>query len=118
MADLTNTQTGIIPPTPPVVLGGQELYDFIMGAIEPDLLSTNVGSLVQKYANQTDAEREERAVRYRNAFDEYERRLQQYQKEWDEQLRTYKRLAISYIEHESQNDESAQLEEIESSFDV
>jgi hypothetical protein len=114
---MTDTHmTAGIPPTPPPVLRGQELYDLIMGQIEPDLLSVNVDGLAARYVQQTPEERSERAQRYRNAFSEYERRLTEYQRQWDEQLRTYKRLAIAYIEHQAQSGEVTDLQSIESSL--
>lgn len=116
MADDTNTSFTGVPPVPPPVLSGQELYDTIMRDIEPDLLSSNVETLAVAYETQSPEEKAERADRYRQAFAEYERRLAQYQLQWDMQLSAYKRQAISYIEHQSQSNEAAELQNIESSI--
>ena len=89
-----------------------------MGSIEPDLLSTNVENLAAKYETQTPEERDADAERYRSAFDEYERQFAEYQQQWDRQLNTYKHQAVLYIEHESQEEETSQLQTLESSFDT
>ena len=116
MSDEPNSVSTGNPPMPPPVMNGQELYDRIMGQIEPDLLSTSVDTLTEKYAQESPEERAVRSQRYRAALTAYEAQLATYQQQWDEQLRTYKRQAIAYIEHQTQTNESPQLEDIESSF--
>ncbi len=52
-----------LPKTfPPEILSDpKKFYDFIMGAIEPDLLTENIATLDEKYEGETE---EDRAIRY------------------------------------------------------
>lgn len=62
-------------PTPtqalPEQFSAEWLYDFLMGLIEPDLTSANIGSLDAKYAGETAQEKKEREKRYDAAFVTY-----------------------------------------------
>lgn len=52
-----------LPETlPPEILSDpKKFYDFVMGAIEPDLLTEKIHTLDEKYAGETE---EDRAIRY------------------------------------------------------
>lgn len=54
------------------LLTGQEVYDSIMASIEPDLVSTQLPLLTEKYANETDDEKTARMARYEAAFAKYD----------------------------------------------
>ncbi len=112
----TNTNPSIDPPTPPAVLGGAELYDTIMAQIEPELLSDKLP--ISRAALESDdaAERAARAARYQAAFEEYDRRFAQYCDKWNEELHSYKRQAVAYIEAAAQATDDAELSSIESSL--
>ena len=101
---------------PPPVLSGQELYDQIMGTIEPELLSANLPNLSKQYADEPAEGRATRAKRYQAAFDEYDRRFARYCDQWNAQLHTYKRHAIQYIEHQARNGETQDMQSMESSL--
>jgi hypothetical protein len=112
----TNINSSIDPPAPPAVLGGVELYDTIMGQIEPELLSSNLPFSADKFQDEDLEQRAERARRYQAAFDEYDRRFAQYCDTWNEELHSYKRQAVAYIEAAAQTNDDAQLSSIESSL--
>jgi hypothetical protein len=114
MANDTNTQ--IDPPMPPAVLSGAALYDAIMGQIEPELVSANLPFAADAFAQETAEQRAERARRYQAAFDEYDRRFEMHITQWDEQLRTYKRHAMSYIEGQARGEDNNEIASIESSI--
>jgi len=103
-------------PKPPRVLSATEMYDALMGEIEPDLVSHNVLTLTEKYKEESPEERAKRAERYTNAFAAYEERLRRYQEEWNMQLKTFKRLAVSYIEGKDRAGESPDIEHLETSL--
>jgi hypothetical protein len=67
--------------TPPSLKPGAELYDSIMSAIEPDLVSTAIPHLRTKYRGESPADRRTRADRYLSALEEYERRFRMIQRE-------------------------------------
>ncbi len=51
---------------------GQEIYDRIMGEIEPDLTSEGRKTLPEKYKTETPQERALRKVRYERALERYD----------------------------------------------
>ncbi len=114
MADLTNTHTDA--PFPPAVRSGAELYDSIMGAIEPELVSSKLPFAADAFAAETPEQRAERAQRYQAAFDEYDRRFAAYQDQWNQELRTYKRHAMTFIEEKAQAEDENAMASIESSL--
>lgn len=114
MADQTTLQADA--PFPPPVLSGKELYDSIMGPIEPELLSENLPFAPNAFAGETPEQRAERTQRYASAFEEYDRRFAAHAAQWNEQLRSYKRHAMEYIEGKVRGGEEGELQTIESSF--
>ncbi len=114
MADQTNTH--IDPPFPPAVLSGAELYDSIMGQIEPELVSAKLPFSPDLFAAESPEQRAARAERYQAAFDEFDRRFAAYQDQWNEELRTYKRHAMTFIEEKADAEEQNTMASIESSL--
>lgn len=108
--------TSYVGITPPPVLSGTELYDSIMGDIEPELLSANLPLLKDAYANETPDERAARAARYQAAYAEYDARFAKNCNDWNKQLHAYKRHALHNVESRVQTKESAELSSLESSL--
>ncbi len=52
--------------------GGPEIYDALMGKIDPDLLTVNVSHLDEKYAGETPEQKQTRLQRYRTAYEAYD----------------------------------------------
>lgn len=102
--------------TPPPILSGTELYDSIMGEIEPELLSANLPLLKEAYTNEAPDERAARAARYEAAYAEYDVRFAKNCADWNEQLHAYKRHALRNVESHVQNAEAVELTSIESSL--
>lgn len=74
-----------VPPTDPAaavaagedeLMTGEQIYDQIMGEIEPDLTSALYPTLAEKYANETEEEKQTRMDRYEKAFAEYDVRYE------------------------------------------
>lgn len=106
------TQTGGIP-LPPAIPGGEEVYDRIMGAIEPELVTAVLPTLADKYANETQAERDARMERYKAAFIKYETEHQKFLMSQEGQVRSYKRGVMSVVEERAGGGEANQLNNIE-----
>ncbi len=51
----------------------EKLYDHFMSQIEPDLMTLMIPTLKTRYARETAEEAAERKVRYKKAFEEYDR---------------------------------------------
>ena len=52
----------------------EDIYDYLMQEIEPDLVTSNAQSLEEKYADESAEEQEQRFLRYRKAFAEYKQK--------------------------------------------
>ena len=56
----------------------EKLYNHFMSQIEPDLMTIMIPTLKIRYAQETPAEAGERKLRYKKAFEEYDRRYTRY----------------------------------------
>lgn len=92
---------------------GPELYDRIMGAIEPELMSGSVGGLKAKYAGETPEEKEVRAKRYAKAYAEYDEQYAQYQLKRDSSMLRYKAQALQSLEASSKKVEENEMSDLE-----
>ncbi len=72
----TPTQQAVYTPT------AQEIYDMIMGAIEPELLSDMLPALDLLYVNETVEEKEARLAWYDIAFETYDARYTKFMEGW------------------------------------
>lgn len=99
-------------PFPPHIPGGEEVYNDIMGKIEPELTTKNMPVLAAKYANETQEERTARMGRYKKAFLAYEKAYNAFLSAQEGTLRSYKRSLMSAVEKRSSGDSEA-LESIE-----
>lgn len=75
-----------------------DVYDQIMGGIEPELVSTGIPSLTTKYKNETPQQATARAARYAKAFAEYDKQFQDYVTALDAKVHTYQRDALASAE--------------------
>jgi hypothetical protein len=103
-------------PTPPKIEHGRAMYDSIMGNIEPDLLSTALPMLKEKYKNETPEQKEARRKRYNAAFKKYHETFVTYLADLDARIHRYQREAMRSIEERSRGLEEKQLEEMEASL--
>lgn len=86
-------------PVPPPIPGGRELYDTLMGAIEPELTTAGLATLAAKYADETRDQKAGRAKRYNAAFEEYAKRFDAYNADWLSQFSAFQRQALKTVEH-------------------
>lgn len=100
----------------PPVQKGDEVYDRIMGEIEPELISTSLPTLDQKYKNETPAEGAARQEKYKKAFEEYDKRYQEFCQTRDTNLHSYQRKAMASLEKDAQTEENNKLDDIESAI--
>ncbi|MFA6259495.1 MAG: hypothetical protein WCX29_02700 [Candidatus Peribacteraceae bacterium] len=103
-------------PEPPKIPSAQELYDLLMAAIEPELTSSQVPSLKQKYAQESKEERKRRMERYRKAYIAYREALDTYTAQLNTQAQAYRRAAFAYAEERDAHKEQLQLKELETAF--
>ncbi|MBU0458301.1 hypothetical protein KJ652_05680 [Patescibacteria group bacterium] len=104
------------PLKKPLILSGQEIYDLIMGGIEPELLSGNLDSLSQQHEGETPQTKAERMQRYTNAFKEYKEQYEKYMEKLHTEVEEYKKAAMKYIETLTDKKEDSALEDLESAI--
>lgn len=113
MADQNPQTTGVQVPQ---ILQGQQVYDNIMGRIEPELTTTTVKTLKEKYKDETPEQAKERAKRYSAAFAEYDKQYQEYKLNLERSMHQFQRGLGTHFEQKSRNDESGQMSTIEAAF--
>ena len=76
---------------------GAEVYDQIMGAMEPELTNAERGGLEEKYKNETPEEREARYTRYEAAYQEYDRQFALWQNQQQSSIHTFKQIGRAHV---------------------
>lgn len=109
------TQDGSMP-APPQILGGTEIYDQIMGQIEPELTSTERPLLVEKYKDETPEEAKDRAERYSKALAEYEKQYQEYMTGMESKIRSFGVGVMRSVENEDKAGDTQNLTDLEKSI--
>jgi hypothetical protein len=119
MADPTHStgsgQTFTLP-TPPTIQTGREIYDSIMGQIEPELVSHSLPLLHTKYKNETEEEKKARGERYRLAFIRYYKMFAVYLADMHTRMHRYQQDAMRSIEAISHSDDDRKLEDLAASL--
>lgn len=86
------------PPAPPAIPTGQELFDALMGHIEPELVSSQTKTLEKTYKDETPAEHATRMKRYDLAFERYDTAYREYMATLEAQVGRYRRSALEHAE--------------------
>lgn len=102
----------------PVLPTGQEIFDTIMGGIEPELVSGNEAALAATYANETPDQKQERMARYQSAFETYDVRYKEYCDTMNAQVNAYRHDALRMAEGKSHDEETGALRSLEASFEA
>ena len=86
------------PPAPPKIPTGRELYDALMGHIEPELVTDASKLLDEKYKDETPEHHAARMKRYDLAFERYEESYREYMATLDAQVVRYRHQAFAHTE--------------------
>lgn len=111
MAD--STSTSIQSPAIPT---GQELFDWIMGQIEPELTTAGVKTLAAKYKDETPEQQLARRKRYELAYKRYDEAYTKTVDVLQAQMMRYRRSSFDEVEQESRAREQARLQTLSSAF--
>ena len=84
-----------------IAASGLALYDAIMQTVEPDLLSTAIPHLAEKYAGETREQRKKRMQRYAKAFDAFVRALSGHQSELHSTVQQFEQTQRGAMEQSS-----------------
>lgn len=113
--DNTKIVSGI-PVTIPMAMSGEQIFDAIMGKIEPELMTSQVKTLKEKYAHESAADKKARNARYKKAYAEYDKQYAVFQSALLEQSRHSHRHAMHSVEEKERGMEEAKLKDLESNF--
>lgn len=101
-------------PQAPMIPSGQEIYDALMGRIEPELTTSQAPLLKEKYVNETPEEKAQRAERYAHAFQAYEIAFRALMQELEASVRTFQRTVQGSVELRSREEENAAIADLDS----
>jgi hypothetical protein len=108
-AQSSSGNSGTVPPT---VRTGEEVYNMIMGKIEPELVLDQIPLLDEKYKNETEPEKKTRLTRYQKAYAEYEKQYEAYKAEEEVKLHAFSKGLFGGVENRIKEDEEEDLENI------
>lgn len=100
----------------PITQSEDEIYDAIMGRIEPELTSAQIPTLEEKYKNETTEEKMARDARYAAASEEFDRQLTAFNAAMSQKVRSSHREAMGSLEQKHRDDEANVMTTIESSL--
>jgi hypothetical protein len=95
---------------------GEQIYDFIMGQIEPELMSKELPHLEQRYKHEKKKQAKARAKRYQAAFAEYDKRFAEYTDWMNQKVHAFQRFARQTTERFESKKERGQIDDLESGF--
>lgn len=98
------------------VPSGPEIYDRIMGQIEPELLSRNLPLLKEKYKGETPEQKAEREQRYAAAYAAFDAAFSKWVIDVNAAVAAYRRSVLRDAEEKSQSKEVNELSQLESSI--
>ena len=93
-----DTQKNTQKPARPVIPTGQELYDSIMGHIEPDLTTEEIKTLATKYEQETPEQTAARKKRYELAFERYAQAYEGAIETLQEQVERHRKQSFDHVE--------------------
>jgi len=108
---MSDPQTTIAIPT------GEDLHDAIMGAIEPDLLTSNIHGLDEKYEDESEEDKAKRMERYKKAFKKYNGMYTKWMSSLHSEASSYKASVLEKALSASNEEDDAMADDIESQFD-
>lgn len=92
---------------------GAEIYDAIMGRIEPELLRANLKKLDAPYKDETPAQKKKRYARYSKAFALYRTAFKAWSERLKRAIRKYQKTFTKVIESANRTKEDKALSDLE-----
>ena len=93
---------------------GEEVYNGIMGRIEPDLLTTIIPTLEEKYKAESEMQRAARLERYKKAYEEYDHQYEAWTLELKTLVTRTRRESLESAEKKEKVKENEVLQSIDS----
>jgi len=98
---------------PQLEQAGEDVYNALMGGIEPDLLTFNLPLLEEKYKNETSEQRASRYRHYEEAYAAYDKMFEEWNAQYQEKVKARKRQALASAEAKNREEEQPLLADIE-----
>lgn len=95
---------------------GRQVYDMLMSAIEPELVSSVIPTLKAKYKDETPMQKAARGERYREAFKKYDAVYADFIQEATQVVHDSKMEALASAEAKAKEDDTNELNALESQF--
>jgi hypothetical protein len=92
----------------------EDIYNAFMGRIEPDLLTSNIGGLKEKYKGESSEDREERRKRYEAAYEKYNKEFTTWITHINEMIDSAKKDALTSAKKKVKAQEEKIMEDLES----
>lgn len=123
---MRNTQTylsstspiaiGTLPSGLPILPNPRVLYDQIMEMIEPELMTSSLPTLKEKYAQEADLDRKQRALRYSKAYKQYDVAFASYLRALEWAIKHFTVAASKSFEKVYREGEQSELQNLEAAF--
>ncbi|MBU0458452.1 hypothetical protein KJ652_03440 [Patescibacteria group bacterium] len=94
----------------------EDLYNFIMEEIEPELTTFNIPTLDELYKDESKKERKKRLERYKAAMEDCMKRMDEAFAAWEDDFNGVYKMAFKNIEQYVQGEESDEMSDIEESI--
>ena len=94
-----------IPIVSPDIPTGPQLFNAIMGTIEPELTTEGMKTLKEKYKNETPADAGKRKLRYQKAFAQYDEAYAKAIAALQSQQDQYRRASFNRLENDDRASE-------------
>ncbi|MDA1208956.1 MAG: hypothetical protein O2904_02905 [bacterium] len=94
------------------------IYDAIMGKIEPELLSSNLSALTEKYKDESAEDRKARMQKYKAAFTAYDKAFQEWIAKLGDAVTEERKDAFEKAELGSREEDAGQMSNLESAFET
>tara|TARA_Y100000310_G_C20630714_1_gene788499 strand:+ start:1136 stop:1519 length:384 start_codon:yes stop_codon:yes gene_type:complete len=116
--DTSKTDAPVLSPEiEALVPSGTEIYDFLMAPIELELVSSSIPSLKEKYASESEAEKQQRLDRYNKAFAAYDVAYETWISELRGAVKEERNTAYKAAEDKVKEEDSEALTDLEAQFE-
>lgn len=102
--------------TLPFLVSADVVYDMIMGDIEPELLTSELPFLPERYRAESAEEHANRMARYKAAYAAFDAEFLKRNLGWEHAFRSYRKEALGEQEAANRNVEQCTVQVLEQSF--
>jgi hypothetical protein len=95
----------------------EQVYNKLMGEIEPDLLLENIPKIDKKYADETDKQKKSRLKRYKKAYAKYDEKFKEFMSSVHAKSRINKKKALHEEEVKSKQEDQGSIDSLELLFE-